>query len=99
MGAIAIHATARRKLGWGRFPDGAEVISVYDPADGKWGYAVNVTVSQRSDWGYAPFGRAAQHLPPRLLRGCRILPSLPALRLSAWERGGRGTRPAWGSPV
>ena len=30
------------RLGWGRFPDGAEVLSLYDKDDGGFGYAVNL---------------------------------------------------------
>ena len=31
------------RLGWGRFPDGAEVLYLYDRDDGGFGYAVNLT--------------------------------------------------------
>ncbi len=30
------------KLGWGQFPDGAEVIYLYDKGDENFGYAVNL---------------------------------------------------------
>ena len=43
------------RLGWGRFPDGAEVIYLYDADDGGFGYAVNLTAPGCSEWGYAPF--------------------------------------------
>ena len=43
------------KLGWGRFPDGAEVLSLSDQDDGGFGYAVNPTSPACSEWGYAPF--------------------------------------------
>ena len=43
------------RLGWGRFPDGAEVLYLYDADDGGFGYAVNLTTPDCSEWGYAPF--------------------------------------------
>ena len=43
------------RLGWGRFPDGAEVLYLYDADDGGFGYAVNLTMPNCSEWGYAPF--------------------------------------------
>ena len=43
------------RLGWGRFPDGAEVVYLYDRDDGGFGYAVNLTAPACSEWGYAPF--------------------------------------------
>ena len=43
------------RLGWGRFPDGAEVLWLYDRDDGGFGYAVNLTAPDCSEWGYAPF--------------------------------------------
>ncbi len=46
-------------LGWGRFPDGAEVLYLYDRDDGGFGYAVNPTMADCSEWGYAPFPAAA----------------------------------------
>ena len=42
------------RLGWGRFPDGAEVLYFYDRDDGNFGYALNVTWRD-GEWGYAPF--------------------------------------------
>ena len=42
------------RLGWGRFPDGAEVLSLYDRDDGGFGYAVNLTVPEFGGWRYAP---------------------------------------------
>ena len=42
------------RLGWGRFPDGAEVLSLYDEDDGGFGDAVNLTMPDCSEWGYAP---------------------------------------------
>ncbi len=43
------------RLGWGEFPDGDEVIYLYDKADNNFGYAVNLDAPQCSEWGYAPF--------------------------------------------
>jgi hypothetical protein len=43
------------RLGWGRFPDDAEAIYVYDADDGNFGYAVNLSDPSLSEWGYAPF--------------------------------------------
>ncbi len=42
------------RLGWGRFPDGAEVLYLYDREDDGFGYAVNLTMPDCSEWGYAP---------------------------------------------
>src|SRR5438093_11803371 len=47
------------RLGWGQFPDGAEVIFLYDRADGCFGYAVNLDWPDGSEWGYAPFAEEA----------------------------------------
>jgi hypothetical protein len=44
------------RLGWGRFPDGAEVVYLYDKGDGGFGYALNLACDWSSEWGYAPFG-------------------------------------------
>ena len=44
------------RVGWGRFPDGDEVIYLYDVNDHKFGYALNLTCDWSSEWGYAPFG-------------------------------------------
>lgn len=46
-------------LGWGRFPDDAEVIYCYDRSDNNFGYAVNLSWPDGSEWGYAPVARAA----------------------------------------
>ena len=43
------------RLGWDRFLHGADVIYLYDPDDGGFGYAVNLTSPACSEWGYAPF--------------------------------------------
>ncbi len=43
------------RLGWGRFPDGAEVLYLHDKGDGGVGYAVNLSAGRCSEWGYAPF--------------------------------------------
>ncbi len=43
------------KLGWGQFPDDAEVIYLYDNGDDGFGYAVNLVCDWYSEWGYAPF--------------------------------------------
>ncbi len=54
----AIYELAARpgfRLGWGRFPDGAEVVYLYDRDDDGFGYAVNLTMPDCSEWGYAPF--------------------------------------------
>ena len=42
-------------LGWGQFPDGMEVIYLYDRGDDNFGYAVNLQDERCSEWGYAPF--------------------------------------------
>lgn len=42
-------------VGWGQFPDGAEVLSLYGKADGGFGYALNLACGWCSEWGYAPF--------------------------------------------
>jgi hypothetical protein len=50
-------STARDlKLGWGQFPDEAEVVFLYDGADACFGYALNLDWPDGSEWGYAPFG-------------------------------------------
>jgi hypothetical protein len=43
------------KLGWGQFPDGAEVIYLYDKGDDGFGYALNLDWPDGSEWGYSPF--------------------------------------------
>lgn len=47
-------------LGWARFPDGAEVVYLYDRHDDNFGYALNLTHPDGSEWGYAPFERKTQ---------------------------------------
>jgi hypothetical protein len=42
-------------LGWGEFPDGAEVIYLYDKGDNGVGYALNLACGWCSEWEYAPF--------------------------------------------
>jgi hypothetical protein len=42
-------------LGWGRFPDDAEVLSLDDKGDNGFGYALNLSDPGLSEWGYAPF--------------------------------------------
>ena len=51
-------SASRRTMtpGWGRFPDGAEVISLYDTGDEGFGDAVNLACDWCSEWGYALFG-------------------------------------------
>ena len=40
----------------GRFPDWADVLHLYDIHDGGcFGYAVNLSMPDCSEWGYAPF--------------------------------------------
>lgn len=46
-------------IGWGQFPDGAEVIYLYDRDDNNFGYAINLDAPDCSEWGYSPFGEAA----------------------------------------
>lgn len=53
IGDLMNRPTAR--IAWAAFPDGAEVIYFYDPALGNFGYALNVTYRECSEWGYAPF--------------------------------------------
>ena len=47
------------RLGWGRFPDGAEVLSLSDADDGGFGDAVNLAMPGCSEWGYAQFPACA----------------------------------------
>ena len=42
------------RFGWGQFPDGDEVIYLFDEADDNFGYAVNLNDPACSEWGYAP---------------------------------------------
>ena len=43
------------RVGWGQFPDDAEVLFFYDINDECFGYAFNVDWEDGSEWGYAPF--------------------------------------------
>jgi hypothetical protein len=45
------------KIGWGQFPDEAEVLYLYDKGDGCFGYAINLADDWLSEWGYSPFCR------------------------------------------
>ena len=54
LGAFVMQATDL-KLGWGQFPDGMEVIYLYDRDDDNFGYAANLQAEHCSEWGYAPF--------------------------------------------
>ncbi len=54
LGAFVTNARDLR-TGWGEFPDGMEVIYLYDRGDDNFGYAVNLQVEDFSEWGYAPF--------------------------------------------
>ena len=54
LGAFVDRATDLR-TGWGEFPDGMEVIYLYDRGDDNFGYAVNLQAEDCSEWGYAPF--------------------------------------------
>ena len=45
------------RTGWGRFPDGAEVLYFYDRDDDNFGYALNLSVHDFSEWGCSPFAR------------------------------------------
>ncbi len=56
LGAFVANAKDLR-TGWGQFPDGMEVIYLYDRGDDNFGYAVNLQCAEFSEWGYAPFGR------------------------------------------
>jgi hypothetical protein len=49
-----IQQAACLRLGWAKLPD-FEVIYIYDKADNNFGYAVNITDTSLSEWGYAPF--------------------------------------------
>ena len=54
LGAFVDRAKQLR-TGWGEFPDGMEVIYLYDRGDDNFGYAVNLQDERCSEWGYAPF--------------------------------------------
>ncbi len=57
-GLGAFVAKARElRCGWGQFPDGREVIYLYDQGDDNFGYAVNLAAPECSDWGYVPCAR------------------------------------------
>jgi hypothetical protein len=53
LGAFVTKAKTLR-TGWGQFPDGMEVIYVYDRDDDNFGYALNLDAPECSEWGYAP---------------------------------------------
>lgn len=55
-----VEDAADLRLGWGLLPDDAEVIYVYDKADGCYGYAINLDWPRCSEWGYAPFEAAPE---------------------------------------
>lgn len=42
------------RIDWGKLPDD-EVIYLYDKADDNFGYALNITDENLSEWGYAPY--------------------------------------------
>ena len=42
------------QLGWGRFPDGMEMLYRYDRGDDHCGYAVTLQTEDGSEWGHAP---------------------------------------------
>ena len=48
------------RLGWGQFPNGMEVLYLYDRGDDNFGYAVNLQREDFSEWGYAPFPRLSE---------------------------------------
>jgi hypothetical protein len=50
---LGLFATAARdlRLGWGRFPDGPEVIYLYDKGDACFGYVVNLDWPDGSELG------------------------------------------------
>ncbi len=54
LGAFVARAKQLR-TGWGQFPDGMEVLYLYDRGDDNFGYAVNLHDESCSEWGYAPF--------------------------------------------
>ena len=56
LGAFVAHARELR-CGWGQFPDGMEVIYLYDRGDDNFGYAVNLAAPECSEWGCAPIAR------------------------------------------
>lgn len=42
-------------VGWGKFPDDAECLYLYDKKDGYFGYAINLDCDWCSEYGTAPF--------------------------------------------
>jgi len=60
LGRFVANAGALR-LDWGQFPDGDEVIFLYDKGDQGFGYALNLDWPDGSEWGYAPFGGEDSH--------------------------------------
>ncbi|MGE0539212.1 MAG: hypothetical protein AB7R89_03445 [Dehalococcoidia bacterium] len=54
LGAFITRAKSLR-TGWGQFPDGMEVIYLYNRGDDNYGYAINLQAEHLSEWGYAPF--------------------------------------------
>jgi hypothetical protein len=50
-----VRAARDLRLGWRRFPDGAEVVYLYDKDDDGFGYALNLACDWSSEWGYSPF--------------------------------------------
>lgn len=51
------------KLGWTRTAD-FEIVHLYDPQDGNFGYALNVTAPDLSEWGYSYFGTNHEEVSP-----------------------------------
>lgn len=43
------------RLGWACFDDDMEVLYFYDKDDNGFGYALNLSIQDYSEWGYAPF--------------------------------------------
>lgn len=59
LGAFVERATQFR-LGWAQFPDGMEVLYLYDRGDDNFGYAGNLQHEDFSEWGYAPVPRDSE---------------------------------------
>jgi hypothetical protein len=70
-------------LGWVRMEDDAEILYFYDRNDDGFGYALNVTDSQLSEWGYSPF-RYCRHGAPidAYCGGCQAEAAADQLRAS-----------------
>ena len=54
----SIHELSQRcgfRLGWARMEDDAENLFFYDRDDDNFGFALNVSYPNCSEWGYAPF--------------------------------------------